>query len=311
MAGIWNSISAVLLVLAMMSVGYLFGRTGWMNAGHKSLVTKFLLNMAVPCLCINNVFTSFTREMLENAGILLLVPILFNIATFFAAYGIARLMKIERKRFGGFVSMCAFSNSLFIGFPICTELFGDAGIPYMMFFYIVNTAAFWSMGSLLIYRTTGAEAFTLKTTLKKIASPPLITLCVSIALLLAGVQLPRLAESFTSYMGKTVTPLALLYIGFLLHETGLKNLKPDAGIWVVSAMRFIGAPFIMLAFCALFGVTGLGRDVFFIEAAMPVMTQSVLVTSIAGADETYNALGMGFTTLLCLAAIPVLMLILG
>jgi hypothetical protein len=37
----------------------------------------------------------------------------------------------------------------------------------------------------------------------------------------------------------------------------------------------------------------------------------VVVSGLAGADEKYNALGMSFTTLLCLVAIPVLMLILG
>jgi predicted permease len=76
-------------------------------------------------------------------------------------------------------------------------------------------------------------------------------------------------------------------------------------------MRFVGVPALMLLLCSLFGITGLARSVFFIQAAMPVMTQSVVVSGLAGADEQYNALGMSFTTLLCLVAIPVLMLILG
>ena len=78
-----------------------------------------------------------------------------------------------------------------------------------------------------------------------------------------------------------------------------------------SAMRFIAVPALMLVMCNVFGITGLPRSVFFIEAAMPVMTQSVVVSGIAGADEQYNALGMSFTTILCLIAIPILMLILG
>jgi len=126
-----------------------------------------------------------------------------------------------------------------------------------------------------------------------------------------GVKLNGLLESFTKYMGNTVTPLALIYIGFLIYETGLKNLKPDAGIWVVSGMRFIISPLIMLLMCRVFNIGGMAQSVFMIEAAMPVMTQSVVVSAYAGADEKYNALGMGFTSILCLIAVPVLMLIFG
>ena len=310
--GTGNSTSAVLLVLLMVGVGYLFGLFGWMKAEHKPLVIRFLIYMAVPCMCVKNVFEYFTRQMLAQAGVLLLVPILFNLVTFAAALGIGRLARIPRKRFGGFAVMCAFSNSLFVGFPITHELFGDAGIPYLMFYYIVNTAAFWTLGSLIIYRCGDAgKAFSLKASLKQLVSPPLVALLGAIALLLAGVTLPHLVLTFTSYMSATVTPLALLYIGFLIYETGLRNLKPDRGIWIASAVRFIGAPALMLLMCRIFGITGLARSVFFIEAAMPVMIQSVVVSGLAGADEKYNALGMSFTTLLCLVAIPVLMLILG
>lgn len=312
MAGIWNSVSAVLLVLLMVAVGYLFGLFKWMKAEHKSIVIRFLIYMAVPCMCVKNVFEYFTQEMFRQAGVLLLVPILFNLVTFAVALGIGRLARIPKKRFGGFAVMCAFSNSLFIGFPIAHELFGDAGTPYLMFYYIINTAAFWTLGSFFIYRSGDAgKKFSLKSSLKQLVSPPLVALLGAIALLLAGVTLPRLVLTFASYMSATVTPLALLYVGFLIYETGLGNLKPDRGIWIASAMRFIGAPALMLLMCHVFGITGLARSVFFIEAAMPVMTQSVVVSGVAGADENYNALGMSFTTLLCLVAIPVLMLILG
>ena len=310
MAGIWNSVSAVLLVLMMTGVGYLFGRAGWMKAEHKSVVTKFLIYMAVPCMCVKNVFGSFTQEMFQNAGVLLGVPVLFNLITFGFSYALGKLMKVPKKRFGGFVVMCAFSNSLFIGYPICRELFGEAGTPYLMFYYIVNTIAFWSLGSMLIYKSAnGGKAYPLKTSLKNLASPPLVTLMVSIVLLLCGLTPPRLVLTFAAYMSETVTPLALLYVGFLIYEAGLKNLKPDLSIWVGSALRLIAAPALMLLLCAVFNITCLARDVFFIEAAMPVMTQSVVVSGIAGADEQYNALAMSFTTLLCLAAIPVLMFI--
>ena len=301
----------MVLILMLIAVGYIAGRLGLMKKEHKSFIIKLLVNISVPCMCIHNVFTDFSVELIKSAGALLLTPMLYNAVMLAVSLAVAKAMKISRRRFGGFTVMCAMSNSLFVGYPVCTELFGAEGTPYVMCFYMMNTFFFWAIGATMIYMSAGEKRPTVKETAKKLASPPLIVLLISVALLLAGVKLPSLLESFTKYMGNTVTPLALIYIGFLIYETGLKNLKPDAGIWVVSGMRFIISPLIMLLMCRLFNIGGMAQSVFMIEAAMPVMTQSVVVSAYAGADEEYNALGMGFTSILCLAAVPALMLIFG
>lgn len=299
------------LILMLIATGYVCGRLGLMQSEHKGFIIKLLINIAVPCMCIHNVFTDFSPELISQSGVLLLAPLLFNIIMIALALLLAKLMRVERKRFGGFVVMCAMTNSLFVGYPVCTELFGAEGTPYIMCFYMLNTFFFWAAGSTMIYLSAGAKGLGFKQICKKLASPPLIALLASIALLLCRVQLPGLVLSFTKYMGNTVTPLALIYIGFLIFETGFKSMKPDAGIWLVSGMRFIISPLVMLLICRLFGISGIAKNVFMVEAAMPVMTQSVVVSAYAGADEKYNAIGMSFTSILCLAAVPVLMLLFG
>ena len=54
----------------------------------------------------------------------------------------------------------------------------------------------------------------------------------------------------------------------------------------------------------------LARNAFTAEAAMPVMTQCVIMSAAYGGDEKYAASGMTVSTLLCLAAMPILMLVL-
>ena len=113
----------------LIAVGYIMGRTGLMKKEHKSFVIKLLVNISVPCMCIHNVFTDFSVELIKSAGALLLTPMLFNIAMILIALAAAKAMKISHRRFGGFVVMCAMSNSLFVGYPVCTELFGAEGTP--------------------------------------------------------------------------------------------------------------------------------------------------------------------------------------
>ena len=59
------------------------------------------------------------------------------------------------------------------------------------------------------------------------------------------------------------------------------------------------------------GFTGTGEGVFIIEAAMPVMTQSVVVSSSCGADEQYVAQGMSISTLACFVSIPLIMMVIS
>ena len=65
-----------------------------------------------------------------------------------------------------------------------------------------------------------------------------------------------------------------------------------------------------LLLCAVFGVAGLARSVLAVEAAMPVVTQTVVAAAAYGADEQFAAQGAALSTLACFVVIPVLMLIL-
>ena len=74
--------------------------------------------------------------------------------------------------------------------------------------------------------------------------------------------------------------------------------------------RFVAAPAVCVLFCSLFGVTGLARSVYVVEAAMPVVTQTVVAAAEYGADEQLAAQGAAISTLACFVVTPVLMLLL-
>ena len=63
--------------------------------------------------------------------------------------------------------------------------------------------------------------------------------------------------------------------------------------------------------CVLFGVTGLARDVFIVESALPVVSQVTVMAGAYGADEQYAASGACLSILVSFVTIPVLMLLIG
>ena len=116
---------------------------------------------------------------------------------------------------------------------------------------------------------------------------------------------------FAGYISDTVVPLALMYCGFIIYEVGLRSLRFLPGIPTMLAIRLILSPLICLGMCTLMGVTGLARDVFIVEAALPVVTQVTVMAGAFGADEEYAATGACLSTLGCFFTVPVLMLLLG
>ena len=143
------------------------------------------------------------------------------------------------------------------------------------------------------------------------SKPPIVAVLFTVLLLLLDLELPGPIMTCGSYISNSVSPLALIYCGFIVYELGLKNLRIMQGMPVMLVMRLAVAPAICWTFCHLFGVTGLARDVFLVESALPVVSQVTVLAGNYGADDKYAATGAVLSTLCSFLSIPVLMVILG
>ena len=314
-AGFFNAVSACLVLLMIMSVGYIMGRLGWMTAREKKFVSKYIVNIAVPCNCIVGLLNNLDRDSLAHAGWMLVAGLLGVIVTLLISMGVATLLRLPKERWGVFVAMSGLSNTLFIGIPVCTQLFGEACMPYVMVYYLANTSILQSVGIMLVERSGTARAANTNTVwgfLKNMFSkPPIFGVIFSIILLILGLRLPAPLMSFAGYISNSVSPLALIYCGFIVYEVGLKSLRLLQGLPMMLIMRLVVAPIICLGFCSVFGVSGLARSVFVVESALPVVSQITVLAGAYVADEKYAATGSCLSIFFCFITIPILLLILG
>lgn len=314
MAGFFNALSACLVLLMIMSVGYFMGVAGWMTASEKKFVSKYIVNIAVPCNCIVGVLNNLDRDSLFHAGLMVLAGVISVLACVLLSAGLALLLRLPRARWGVFVAMAGFSNTLFIGIPVCTQLFGQASMPYIMLYYISHTTFMQSIGVMLVERagTKAGEKTGLLDFLKDVFSkPPILSVLFSILLLVLGLRPPEILMRFANYISGSVSPLALIYCGFIVYEVGLKNLKLLPGLPVMLVMRLAAAPVVCLMCCSLMGMEGLALQVFVVESALPVVSQVTVMAGAFGADEEYAATGSCLSILGSFVTIPILMLILS
>lgn len=310
MAVFVRSVSGVLIILVMIGLGYVLSRRGWFDDQAPKLIARLVTQIALPAYMISTITAKFSAETLKKTLPDLRFPVVSMLIMFGLSILAFHLFRINPKHRGLFESMFLNSNTVFVGLPVNEALFGPKSLPFVLVYYMANTTFFWTLGVYLIQRDGQGDAkFDLKTTLKKIFSPPLLGFMVGVVLVLLNIQLPSWIMQDFSYVGGLTIPLSMIFIGTAIAGAGLQNIRFDRDSLGILLGRFIIAPVLMGCLVLPTGMPLLMKQVFILQAAMPVMTNAPVVSKLYGADADYAAIMVTETTLLSLVVIPILMVI--
>lgn len=306
-----RAVSSVLIIFLLTSLGYFCAVKGWMDAAVKRFISKFLMAAALPATCIYELTENLDRGDIFASLPLLLAGTASQLVTLLIAYLTARfLLHTPRVRFGVFLMMCCTTNAMFIGLAMCTGIFGPACTIYVMMFYMVNTFVNQLVCQPIVRSTGTVQGGKRVTVLDLLKTPTVLGVLAGFVLVALDIQLPYVPIQVAKIISGTSTPLALLLTGYIIYETGLKNLHITRDHLIVMLFRFLICPAVGIGICALLGINGMARDVLIVELAMPVLSMSVVYASAYGADERFAAEGSALTTLACFVVIPVLTMIL-
>lgn len=307
-----RSISGILVILGMILVGFIIGEKGWFDDKSRGLLAKLVTQVALPCYMLYTITQRFTAADLLKMLPALRFPALSMVILLGIATGVARIFAVRQDRRGLFISMFFNSNTIFVGLPINQALFGDASIPYVLIYYMCNTTFFWTLGTYLIQRDGEGEAqFDLKTSLKKVFSPPLMGFLLGLVLVMLQIKLPAFLASDLQYLGNLTTPLSMIFIGLSVSHVGVKQLVLGKEQLLILLGRFLVAPLLMASIVYWMPLPNLMKQVFIIQSAMPVMTNAPVVARLYGADSDYAAVMVTETTLATMVVIPILMLLMA
>ena len=307
-----RSISGILVILGMILVGFVIGEKGWFDDKSRGLLAKLVTQVALPCYMLYTITQRFTAADLLIMLPALRFPALSMVILLGIATGVARIFAVRQDRRGHFISMFFNSNTIFVGLPINQALFGDASIPYVLIYYMCNTTFFWTLGTYLIQRDGEGEAqFDLKTSLKKVFSPPLMGFILGLVMVMLQIKLPAFLASDLQYLGNLTTPLSMIFIGLSVSHVGVKQLVLGKDQLLILLGRFLVAPLLMASIVYWLPLPSLMKQVFIIQSAMPVMTNAPVVARLYGADSDYAAVMVTETTLATMVVIPILMLLMA
>jgi len=303
-----TSVDSILPVVVMILVGYCSARIGWIDEKIGNAFTKIILNISLPCYMIWNITNSFDRDKFLMLFSGMLIPFLSMLIGYVVSILLSILFKIPREKRGVFRTAFFCSNTIFVGLPINLALFGEKSVPYVLLYYIVNTTLFWTLGVYEISKD-GLSAVPLLSlsSLKKIATPALLGFIIGLILIFLGVSLPHFAMDSFHSLGNLTTPLALLFIGFVLYSIHLSEWRIYKDILLVLFGRFIFSPLLVFILLHFIHVPELMAKVFIIQSAMPVMTNISIVAKGYGSDYKFASFATAITSVACVIVIPCIM----
>jgi predicted permease len=342
MQGALDGLQAVFVIFLLIGAGIFVAWRKWVTPETARALPRIIVNIGMPCTVVYSLYSNFVtaREAADAAGQSVqlqteLVPpwipllLLFTILplSFLAGLLAARICRIPRGRRGVFTVLFAFSNSVFVGFPIAQALFHDAGMTYAVYYYMANSTTFWIFGYYMIRRDADiingrTSKISVLEVLKKFATPPLIAILVMFGIILLGIRLPGIVLETCKYASGLTTPLSLMFTGCMIYKAGLSGIKYEKGLGAVLAGRFVLTPAMCFGACMLAvwllspGAKNartdeliLMRNVLTVQTGLPVMTQSVIVSQHYGADARFATRGTVWTTLASLVTIPLTVLL--
>lgn len=302
----------IFAIFALMFLGYFLSYKQWFSNRTADVFSKLVLNIALPFNMFLNMTANFSRDEFLTLFSGMIIPVISMTATFIISLLYRKLAKVTPSRQGTFTAMFTYSNTIFIGLPINLAIFGEKAIPYALLYYIVNTTFFWTLGIYEIAQDNpdiekARIAFHPLVLLKKIFTPALLGFIIGLLWVLTTFDVPQFITSFGGYLADLTTPLSMFVIGIIIYFNGLKNLKMNKDIFGVLLGRFVFSPVIVWLLGFVFPVPPLMLAVFMIQSSMPVQNSIAILARNYNADEEFGASSLGYSVLVYLVYIPILL----
>lgn len=300
----FHSIESVMSVYIIIGIGYYLTRRGVFTTDTGRQFAWLVVHVTFPCYIIAALPEQFTSKAMIDSSFGILIAVGATVVLYPIGYLIAKILQISQERKHVFVAMMVFSNMVFIGLPVNYALFGDKAVPYVLQFYIANTVIFWTLGvyCLQLGANNGTRP---KMSLSMIMNPPLVAAAIAIVLVLFDTKAPFIIRNSFQLVGNMTTPLATMFIGIALFEIKLKDFNISKDMIAVLAGRFLIAPSLIYIPLMFTNFPPLMREVFFIQAAMPVMNQVTIYSRYYGGDYKYSTVITAWSLIVSMVMIPI------
>lgn len=299
---------SLLKIFLIMLPGVYFGRKNIIDEKQCEGISSIVVNIAWPCLVITALQMDFSETLLINSGLLAGAFVVASVLAYAVGMVLCRFLKTDDQITYLIIYMFLFSNTGFMGIPVCETLYGEEGVFYAALMDSLSDIFVFTVGTFLVKKSMGVA---IKNNPKELITPGLISIVIGVGLFLLDIKLSTVLADTLATVGSITTPLAMFIIGYKLGKMNFKDMLGDRTAYIVSGFRLLVLPAIVLA-----ALWGLGVEmtvltkVIAMEIAMPVATCTVIFVEQYKGNTQFASKCVLLSTLLSVVTIPVFAMLL-
>lgn len=297
----------VLIILAL--VGVIGAKRGIIKPEMREGLSKIVFNLTLPFLIVTNVSSiDIDKSHLLDWGVIILIAFISILFSILLGYITQRMLKLEKDKQTIHILHTAFTNAVFLGFPILDMLFPNGeGILYGILYFLTQNTSMWTLGVYMLDKEKKHKGIK---SLKKLLNPNTISFFIGILMFLLNIKLPDYIHGAFSGLGKTTIYLAMLYTGAVLASIKLKDIFTEKSSFILSFNRLIVGPivfiFLMYGFFELipFKISNIAKTVIILEMAMPCQTLIIILSPQYNQNSFYAIRNFAISTIASIVTLP-------
>jgi Predicted permeases len=235
-----NILYEIIALIALILLGFFCFKIKLLKAESSQLLSTLIINISFPMLIVVSMNRKYSNDLLHNSLILMGISVIVYLIIVLLAEIWGRKTKKPHRQASVLKWIAIFGNCSFMGFPVINAIYGSIGVFYAAVFNMFYIFLMFSYGIVILQK--GA----VKSVAKSLLNPGLIATVIGFALFIFKISLPYVILRPMQMIGDTTIPLALITTGISLAQIPLRELIHPIDIWVVSFIRLIALPAIIL-----------------------------------------------------------------
>ncbi len=307
-------ITQIFILAVVVVIGAIAAKAKVFTSESKDVLSKVIFNISLPMMLFTNFFRlDATPRLIANSITVLALSGFVIFFLLLVGWITVRVFRMIGSEAAVFKAHSMFGNTIFLGFPLITALYGYEGLLYASMFQLVSTIIMWTVGVIVLSHGNGTSW---KKSLLKVLNPNTIATLAGLVLFLFSFKLPQILLKPMTELGAANTWLSMLYIGAMLAFSNVGSLLKKRSLYLLSFNRLVLCPaFLIIIFYLVGARAGLSADklvssVIILEASMPCMATVVIMAREFGSDDRLAVGNVFVSTIFSILTLPIVVLLL-
>lgn len=298
-------IASISTIMILFIIGFAIKRKGLISENSISEFSSLIVGILLPLY----LFHATSQTVVGFTGstfIPITAGVLLTLVACLVAYGVFTLFpekSASRKK--SFIFSNMYTNTAFLGIPICTAIFGIEGTLFAVLYdfgtgLVILTLGIWILSK--DERTASIVQF--------INNPLMWGVIGGVIVGVYSINMPLWISSPLDAIGSATLPLAILICGMQIGSIKLSAKVPIGLLSRLLTLRFVAAPIIAFAGAMVLGVDSLTAAIIVLASAMPVGLSTVMFSKKYGADSDFAAMATVTSTFFSILFLPILIYLL-